>query len=620
MFRIYLSFIKQYLFWLLFFALGRLLFILYYLRDIMATEASFGELMMSFTKGFKLDVATTAYIMAIPFFLHLIKIFYSPPVLARINKIYHWVLIALYALLISTELGLYGEWHTKVNYKALLYLRHPSEVMNSAPTGQTLLLLTLWAAMSFVGAWAYSKWFHKRLINLQLPNLVALSFLLLMPPTLLLCMRGGVEEIPITQSQSYYSKHPILNAAATNSAFNLYISYHENRNSTTNPFMAMPLERAQQKVKEIYAYRSDSVLSVLNTQRPNIVLIIMESWSATLVDSPQDKPVITPRFRELLSQGLYFDNIYASGPRSEQGMASIFSGFPAHPITSVTVQPDKYVKLPSMVRDFKAQGYTTSFSFGGQLIYGNIKSYIMFNAFDKVKEVYDYPDHLPQGKLGVHDEFTLQHLCSDIDAMPQPFFASHFTLSTHSPYDQPMEEKIHWGGSEQPYLNGAYYTDYSIGKFMDSVKQYDWYPNTLFIFVADHSHGSYNGLPMSNIEYQKIPMLWYGEPLKKQMRGQRWHHLGIQTDLVATLLPQLQMSELAKQYPWSKNLFDSAAPQFAYTAYEIGYAWKRPAGFVSYEPRFQYYHHKAEPAALNDSLKTEGDAFLEALFQAYLEL
>ncbi len=620
MLRIYWSFFKQYLFWLLFFAFGRMVFLLYYTHSIVLTSAPFSEVMMSFAKGFKLDVATAGYIMIIPFFLHLVKIFYSPPVIHRINQIYHWILIGLYALLVSTELGLYAEWQTKVNYKALLYLQHPTEIVNSAQPTETSLLLFIWLVMTALGVWVYNKFFHKRLINLQLPNMVALSFLLLMPPVLLILMRGGIEEIPINQSQSFYSKHAILNAAATNSAFNLYISYHENKNSTTNPFVCMPQAAAQQKVKAIYHTPQDSTLSVLKTTRPNIVFIIMESWSATLVESPQEQAEVTPQLHKLMKQGLYFDNLYASGPRSEQGMASIFSGFPAHPITSITVQPDKYHRLPSMIKDLKQEGYTTSFSFGGQLIYGNIKSYIMFNAFDHVKEVYDYDADLPRGNLGIHDEFTLQVLKEDIGQLPQPFFAGLFTLSTHSPYDQPMEEKITWGGNEQKYLNSAYYTDYSIGRFIDSVKQCDWYPNTLFVFVADHSHHSYNNLPMTNIEYQKIPMLWYGEPLQDSLRGKRWHHLGIQTDIVATLLPQLQMQAQAKQYPWSKNLFNPFAPEFAYSAYEIGYAWKRPAGSVSYSPRVGYYHNKVEPKSLNDSLQQEGGAFLQVLFQEYLDL
>ncbi|MCK5777022.1 MAG: sulfatase-like hydrolase/transferase, partial [Bacteroidales bacterium] len=481
MFRLYISFFKQLLFWLLFFALGRLVFISFYIADIWFVADSFSEILMSFQKGFKLDWATASYFMFIPFFIHLIQIFFSPPFLNKINKIYHWVLIILYSLLVSSELGIYAEWKTKINYKALLYLRNPSEVINSAQTSQMIGLLILMVLLSGFGIWLYAKVFHTSIIRIQSPWLVSLSFFLFIPPLLVIGARGGLQEIPINQSQSYFSKHAIINSAATNSVFNLYISFHENQKSLTeNPFLEMPTTKAQDFVKQLYAIEKDTTTSVLSHEKPNVVLIIMESWSADLVFIPEGKAVVTPNFRKMMSEGIYFDQIYATGPRSEQGMASIFSGFPATPISSVTVQPDKYNKLPSMVKDFNNQGYHSSFYFAGQLIYGNIKSFIIFNQFDQIKEVYDFDQNLPQGKLGIHDEFSLHEMITDLKTVKQPFFSSLFTISTHSPYDQPMEEKIFWGGNNQQYLNGAFYTDYSIGKFIEEAKQQDWYDNTLF--------------------------------------------------------------------------------------------------------------------------------------------
>lgn len=618
MLRLYTSFFKQYLFWILFFALGRLVFLLYYGSEISQQTNSFVEVLTSFQKGFNLDLATASYFMIIPFIMHLVMAFFSPPIMNQLLKIYHSSLVILYSLLVSAELGIYAEWKTKINYKALLYLRNPSEVVESAQNSQILGLSIIAIIMSALGIWLYSKYFHSKLIRLEQPTLSILSFLIVMPPLFILGARGGIQEIPINQSQSFYSKHAILNTAATNSVFNLYISYHENKNHLlSNPFKEMPKSEAQKIVSDIYKNQGDSTLKILTQTKPNIVLIIMESWSADLVFTPENEAEVTPRFHELMKDGLYFDQVYASGPRSEQGMASIFSGFPAHPISSITVQPDKYQKLPSLVKDLKKDGYLTSFYFGGQLIYGNIKSYMMFNEFDRIKEVYDFNPELPQGKLGIHDEFSLMEMGREIGKDPTPFFSALFTISTHSPYDQPMEEKISWGGNEQQYLNSAYYTDYSLGLFMDFAKTQDWYKNTLFIFVADHSHNSYKNLPMSNPEYQKIPLLFYGNVIDSSWRGKTISHLGIQTDIAATLLPQLNMS--AQKYHWSKNLLNPKAPQFAYVSYEEGFAWKRPIGAVSYEKRFNHYHVKIEDEALQDSLSMEGKAFLQVLFQEYMD-
>ncbi|OYT16686.1 MAG: hypothetical protein B7C24_06550 [Bacteroidetes bacterium 4572_77] len=618
MFRLYYSFFKQWLFWLLFFALGRSTFLLYYGMDAWEQSHSIGEILLSYVYGFNLDLATASYFMFIPFGIHLLQTIYSPTWLNQLNKYFQWILIVLYALLISSELGIYEEWKTKINYKALLYMQNPQEVIDTAQTGQTIILVSLSIILSTLGIWFYNKYIHTNIIRLQQSFWVGLIFALITPILLVLSARGGINEIPINQSQSYYSKHSILNSAATNSVFNLYISFHENRRSMyTNPFEEMPTAKAQEIVKQIYKTPSDSCLFILNTKEPNIILIIMESWSSELIFTPKDKQVVTPNFRKLMSEGVYFDNIYASGPRSEQGMASIFSGFPAHPISSITVQPDKYNKLPSIIKDFNKKGYHTSFSFGGQLIYGNIKSYIMYNQFDRIKEVNDFSDTLPQGKLGIHDEFTLQEMIAEVNKDPQPFFSALFTISTHSPYDQPMEKKIDWGGDVKQYLNGGNYTDYSIGKFMEEAKKQDWYNNTLFIFVADHSHNSYSKLPMQNMEYQKIPLLFYGEVIDSAFKGKTIPHLGIQTDIAASLLCQLDMD--TKKYHWSKNLLNTKAPQFAYSAYEEGFMWKRPAGTVSYEKRFDHLHQTLEPESLQDSLLTEGKAFLQVLFQEYLD-
>jgi len=616
MFRIYRSFFKQLLFWLLFFAIGRLVFISYYIGDIWASADSFTEILMTFQKGFKLDWATASYFMFIPFIIHLIQIFFSPPIINTITKVYHWILITLYSLLISSELGIYSEWKTKINYKALLYLQNPSEVINSAQTYEMIVLLILSVLLAGLGIWLYAKFFHTAIIRIQSHWLVSLSFFLLIPPILVIGARGGIQEIPINQSQSYFSKHAIINSAATNSVFNLYISFHENQKSLReNPFEEMSGAQAKGFVKQLYTIEKDTTIHVLKQEKPNVILIIMESWSADLIFTPEDKAVVTPNFRKMMSEGLYFDHIYATGPRSEQGMASIFSGFPATPISSITVQPDKYNNLPSMVKDLNEQDYTSFFYFAGQLIYGNIKSFIIFNQFDQIKEVYDFNTNLPQGKLGIHDEFSLHEMITDLETVKEPFFSSLFTISTHSPYDQPMDETIFWGGNNQQYLNGAYYTDYSIGKFIEEAKQQAWYDNTLFIFVADHSHNSYRKYPMQNPEYQKIPLLFYGNVIDSAWRGKTIDHLGVQTDIVSTLFHQLGLD--ATKYPWSKNLLNPFSPQFAYTSYEEGFGWKRPIGTVSYEKRFDRIHYSTAKGQVQDSLLTEGKAFLQVLFQEY---
>jgi len=354
MFRVFASFLKQLLFWVLFFALGRLVFLLFYSGQVAENSDNLAEILASFTHGFKLDLATACYFMFFPMLIHLTAFFYSPKWLSKLNLIYNSVLIVIYSLLIIGELGIYAEWRSKLNFKAILYLQNPSEVIGSAQNSQIFILSIIALIMSGFGIWTYSRFFHSRLIRLQIPPALGLIFLILAPPLMVVGARGGFQEIPINQSQSFYSKHPILNAAATNTVFNLFISYIENKKHfNENPFKTMGQQEAETIVKHIFHTPVDSCKKVLTTQRPNIVLIILESWSTDLIDIPDGKKEVTPEFKKLMKDGLYFDNLYSTGARSEQGMASIFGGFPAHPISSITVQPDKYQNLPSLVQDLR---------------------------------------------------------------------------------------------------------------------------------------------------------------------------------------------------------------------------------------------------------------------------
>src|SRR5210317_57801 len=105
--------------------------------------------------------------------------------------------------------------------------------------------------------------------------------------------------------------------------------------------------------------------------------------------------------------------------------------------------------------------------------------------------------------------------------MKQPFFSVVFTLSSHSPYDQPMEKVLDWGGSENEFINSAYYTDRCLGEYFRKASQQEWYDSTLFIILADHSHNSYRHWDVHSPNYRNIPLLLYGNVLKEENKGQK---------------------------------------------------------------------------------------------------
>ena len=615
--KILFSLFRQFLFWIAFFNFTRMVFLLYHLRLILIERIALTDILQIPFRALRLDFATACYIMIIPFLILVVQSLYSPKWINWVNKIYTVLLCFAYALTGAGEMGIYSEWKTKLTYKVLKYFAHPSEIYNSSESWIFILLVVLFFFMFLSGFFAYIKFFSVDIIREKRNHIFSLLFVIFTPPLLVIGLRGGTQMIPINQSESYYSKHNILNLASVNNFFNLYISIFENLpNFNLNPYVFMDSAKAAKQVKEIYQVKKDTTISILKTTRPNIVILILESWSADLIQDLGGEPGITPEFRTLEKNGILFDQVYAAGSRSEQGMACIFGGFPAHPVSSITVQPDKFVKLPSLPQVIQNAGYTTAFYFGGQLIYGNIKSYIIFNNFDKIMEGADFPSSMPRGKLGIHDQFTLGYMENDLGKQKQPFFAALFTVSTHSPWDQPYGKPLAWGDNEHNYINAAYYTDHCLGDYFAKASKEPWFNNTLFIIVADHSHNSYRNWDPQSKEYHKIPLLFYGNVIKDEYKGKRWHKLGNQHDIAATLLSQLGLEH--SQFHWSKNLFNPYTPEFAYFGSEDGCGWIRPDAYFSFDASTNYYHFLEIPPQLKDSVLTEGKAYLQGVFGEYL--
>jgi phosphoglycerol transferase MdoB-like AlkP superfamily enzyme len=266
----------------------------------------------------------------------------------------------------------------------------------------------------------------------------------------------------------------------------------------------------------------------------------------------------------------------------------------------------------------EAEGYHSSFYFGGQLIYGNIKGYLYYHGFDNIIEQADMDPMLPVGKLGIHDEYVMKRQLKDLNTLQQPFFSVLFTLSTHPPYDMPINKFNNFAEIENKYLNAAHYTDSCLGDYFKIAKKTKWYENTLFVILSDHSHKTHKQWNFCAPEHFKIPMLFFGEVLRSKYRGTRIDKIGSQVDVNATLLNQLDI--YTKSFKWSKDLLDPRSPAFAFYSWYDGYAWVTPKGHFAYENRFQkYFHLQADSGYSQENLIREGKSYLQYTFQKYLE-
>jgi len=613
--------LKGFAFYLLLFALCRAIFLLYFAKQILLSSTG-GIFFQSLYKALPLDISTTCYLLFLPLLLLLTANFIFSKWLMSAVRIYFLLTAMLCALLAMAEIGVYREVHVKLYFNLLTHLTHFSELVRSISPTLLFTVLSLIALVSYLSYRMLNKLFAAGNTNPQkvsMADAAKLFTVFVSVGTLLVIgCRGGLQPIAINEGEVYFSTNQCVNDATVNPLWSIVHSYIETQHVLDGSAMkVMPDTEANAIVNKLFSVEKDTTIHLFKVARPNVCVIILESWSADLVASLGGYTGLTPNFEKLISQGYLFTNIKPAGHVSDQGIPAILSGYPALPIGSAINQPGKQVSLPNINNQFSANGYYSSFFFGGQLIYGNIKTYIYRNNFKQVTEQSNLPASLPTGRLGVHDSIMLGIWRDSMNTYKQPFFTGLFTLSTHAPFDEPAPKVVDWGGLYQPYLNSVVYDDRQLAKFFDDAKKEPWYDSTVFILVADHSHGTPAEHPYESPEFYHIPFLIYGNALKEEFRGAKNDRLGSQTDIASTLLHQLGYSD--STYRWSKNLMNPYTQQFAFYTFDVGFGFADTSGVVIWNNRFPTQNrNSAKTDGEKSTLYKKGAAMLQVLMNDFL--
>lgn len=544
-------FLKLYFFWLFLFFINRVIFLVFYFKSF--NNIKLLEVLQIVPNSIPLDLSFISYVATVIFLLillgFLLSFFKIEPF---INKTVNFFLVSmiLFTNFVSAaEICLYKEWETKLNYTALSHLKQPSEVFLTA-SNIDYLIFSFYILISIIVIrfYFYNIKIHFKFQKNTFKSIVKkIVFAPLILGVFFYFIRGGLQSIPINISDAYFSKNIIVNDLTVNSNWNIIQSYFKSSRSINGN----PYKKYSKKDYDLFVenYVNDSTskvlpIKILKDEQPNIVFILLESWSADIIESLGGLKSITPNFNKLEKQGLLFSNFYSNGWKSEQAVSSIFSSFPVFPYISIIKETDKARKLPSINKSLK--NYNSSFIFGGQLSYGNIKGFLLNQKFDLVLDIDDFD--YPRGRLGIHDEFMFDEFHLHLNKMKEPFFSTLFTLSSHSPYDFPFKHKFSFNSRHDPYVNSIAYTDSCLGVFFNKIKNEKWYDNTLFIIVSDHSHSTPINRRVAQKERFKIPMLWYGNVLHDKYKGVSNEILSSHIDITPTLLSQLNYKDDSKYF------------------------------------------------------------------------
>ena len=587
---------------LLIFILQKPLFMLY--NGSIEKGFGFADYMQVMVHGASLDAATAGYLTAFPFLLVLISIWFRKFPLKKILYGYYILAAALISIIFVVDMALYTFWGFKLDASVFLYIDSPKEALASVSVGFILLRVLAILLLIALNSWVLLK-ITPSVLTATRKRIAGTAGMLLLGGVLFIIIRGGVTESTSNIGQVYFSNEPFLNHSAVNPDFSLLSSMGKSQDFASE-FNFFDEEKRAALFDGLYPTTDgDSIIQVLNTKRPNILIILMEGFGGAFVEPLGGLPDVTPHFNRLSKEGVFFTNCYANSFRTDRGTVCTFSGYLGLPTASVMKIPAKSRTLPAIAEGLSKAGYKTDFLYGGDINFTNMKSYLLSTGYQRLTANTDFSlAEQTSNAWGVNDDITFEYLYNQLRNRKEegPWHTAFLTLSSHEPFEVPyhrLEDKI---------PNAFAYTDECLGKFIDRLKQTPAWKDLLVICLPDH--GFYYPREGSNAmpRFYHIPLLWLGGAVKQPMQVDKIMN---QTDLAATLLGQLGLEHTA--FTFSRNVLGSDYKYpFAFYSFNNGFSFRDSTGVTVFDNNSSSILFD-EPEA-DESRLDKGKAILQTVY------
>lgn len=589
-----------FIFWYVLFVISRIVFLAVYSHYTKDLQLS--EILLTFLYGFKLDASTAAYASFIPTLLLILTSAWDTRWIKYFYHVYTAVITLFFTSIIIGDLVLYKFWNFRMDASPLFYLQNMNAATASVSTWSVIggiLLILLISSAIYV---CYFKIFRSLFFDIKSLK----SLFILMPFWLLLgiTIRGGLGISPLNVSYAYFSDKQFANHAAINPVWNVGSGLFESDDlkKSYNYFSNKELDTYISHLIQT----TDHSTQFLNTPKPNIILVIVESLTSKVLAATGANPEIMPHFNQLIKEGVFFDNLYASADRTDRGLAAIIAAQHSLPGSSPLKYPKIIENLPSIAHELNKAGYTSEFIYGGTLEFANYKSFLVHSGYGKFISDKDFPKHLLATKWGAYDETVFNKALEEIKPAKQPFFKTILTLTSHEPYTIPIKPLLEGNSTDVKFINSIHYTDLCIGNFIAGAKTQPWWKNTLVIFIADHGCPYPGNSPATSTPKYHIPMLWLGGAL--QVRDTIIHQLASQNDLAATLLHQLSLP--SSSFTFSHDIFSNKNP-FAFFTHSEGLGFMNNTDTVFYNTVSNTF---IKPSA-KDEINKQAKAYLQYIFE-----
>ena len=527
-------------------------------------QASLLSCLEAMLKGLPMDCSIAGYLTALPAFIIIGQLWTARHWLVIVEKIYYGIISLLLAVIFCLDLKLYSYWGFRLDMTPVFYFTSsPKAALASATWLDAVTgIAAIVAATSLI--YLIFALIIRKIKVAPVKKVPATVVMVLLTAALFIPIRGGFTVSSMNLSRAYFSQNQRLNHAAVNPAFSLmYSATHQHNFGEQYRFMTA--EEADSVLCDLYrsattpaTLAADSV-PLLNNPRPDIYIVILESFSAHLMPSLGGEP-IAMRLDSLAREGLSFTGIYANSFRTDRGIPAILSAFPGQPSMSIMKYVEKTEGLPSLPGELKNAGYDLTYFYGGDANFTNMQAYLVNASFEHIISDKDFALKEKASKWGAHDNLLFDKVIADVrstaaDAPPQLRVIQ--TSSSHEPFDVPYSNPVF---STEPEKNAFAFTDSCLFAFVDSLRVSPRFDRTLVVMVPDHQ-GCYPHSLDDVVSRHHIPLVMTGGALNRKAMTDPV--TGSQIDLAATLLDAMGLDSSA--LPYSKNLL-ADGPHFAVMA------------------------------------------------------
>ena len=623
-------FVKTYATFVVLFVLQKPLFL--FLEKGSATQPVdniFTELPAVIWHGLPLDLSMAGYLSVIPGLLSIAVVWLKRDLVKPIMNIYFIIASLFITCSFVLNASLYPYWKYPLDSTPLFYFfTSPADAIASVSIWQVILSIVILIVLT-IGVWftlrmrgekrqQYSRYAYgyggfgsgkrNRFDDFDRHRGRTSIILLLLTGLLFLPIRGGITVSTMNTGQAYYSQNAYLNHSAVNPLFSLLESI-THQEDFASQYRFMKDKEADKIFATMTSTSDENTYPLLNEATfkkgtPDILIVIMESFASDIMPSMGSYKDVAVCLDSIAQQSILFTRFYANSFRTDRGMVSILSGYPAQPTTSIMRYPRKTSQLPSIARNLaKYKNYKTTYYYGGDADFCNMRSYLVSQGYQHIISDANFPIEDKLSKWGVPDHILAAKMMEDIKAQQnekRPMLRILQTSSSHEPFEVPYHRL------KDKRLNAFAYTDSVMGAIVREYRKLPRWKNTLIVFVPDHVGGYKENLNDHDRSRYQIPLILAGGAISRPMKV---GIIGSQHDIAATLLGQLGVEH--REFTFSKNMMSDATPKFAFFAVNDAF------GIVS-EENSLIYDNRAKRIVYDKGEKSfnlkRGQAYLQKLY------